>query len=98
VKKKTQIVLDSRGFFSSRLALESSFPPVPPSLKWKVLGAASEEIVHAADVTKQSHFMPVFRGFFSNGLAPERARMLPNPPSGRDSQKPLGGFSWDILK
>ena len=95
--KQSQITYDSRGFFSTSLELESSSLYVPPSLKWKVLDAYSEENLRSADQTKQSHLMPIFGGFFFTGLPPEPSSQR-LAMRGEDRPKPVGSFSWQILE
>ena len=94
--KQSQITYEYRGFFSSSLELESSSLYVPPSLKWKVLDAGVEARLRSADRTKQSHFMPIFRGFFA-ALPPEPSIQRPLL-RGEDRPKPVGSFTWHILE
>jgi len=94
--KQSQITYEYRGFFSSSLELESSSLYVPPSLKWKVLEGDAGGYVRTANEAKQSHLMPIFRGFFS-ALPPEVASQRPRM-RGEDLPKPVGGFSWQILE
>jgi hypothetical protein len=94
--KQSQITYQSWGFFSSSLELESSSLYVPPALKWKVLEGDTDGHVRSANEAKQSHLMPIFRGFFSS-LPPEVASQRPIM-RGEDRPKPVGGFSWQILE
>jgi len=96
VKKQSQIVLDSTGFFASRLEPESASTYVPPALRWRIFGSA-EASIHSADLTKRSQIGPVFKGFFSSGLSPERIR-AEREASEKDAAKAVGSFTWQILK
>ena len=97
MKKQSQITYDSYGFFSGSLEPESSSTYVPPSLKWKALDAGHEAHIRSANQTKQSHLMPIFRGFFAGGLPQEPShRRL--PIRGEERPKSVGGFSWRILE
>jgi len=96
MKKQSQITYEYRGFFSSSLELESSSLYVPPALKWKVLEGDAGGHVRFVEDAKQSHLMPIFRGFFS-ALPPEPPSQRPTSP-GEDRPKPVGSFSWRILE
>jgi hypothetical protein len=96
MKKQSQITYQSWGFFSSSLELESSSLYIPPALKWKVLEGDAGGHVRTAEEAKQSHLMPIFKGFFSS-LPAEVASRRPTM-RGEDRPKPVGSFSWHILE
>ena len=77
--------------------MESASRNISPAPVWKVFGGVSAQTVQAAELAKQSQIGPAFRSFFSSGLAPERSRRPIAAPED-DRQKPVGSFSWDILK
>jgi len=92
VEKQSQIILDSQGFFASRLALER-----PP--REGIAIPAAEILRHPdlADLAKRSQISSVFGGFFSSRLAMEPLpRRLSSMPEG--SSERVGSFSWQILK
>jgi hypothetical protein len=92
VEKQSQIVLDSQGFFASRLALER-----PPREVGMIPAAEMTAHLRHADLTKRSQISPIFVGFFATGLAPEASRRRASAmPEATDER--IGSFSWQILK